>query len=101
MSRDDYGNELTAGREEIASILSGVAEGIRTGTVRLGDSPDAVTVETPDELTLEIELETEDDEMSLELGWSGPYRVTCLLFRPPTLLPRVRTRRPPVWEPPM
>ncbi|WP_435366156.1 amphi-Trp domain-containing protein [Haloarchaeobius sp. DYHT-AS-18] len=43
-----------------------MAEGIRTGAVRLGDSPDAVTVDTPDELTLEIELETEDDEMSLE-----------------------------------
>ncbi|MGB9955645.1 amphi-Trp domain-containing protein [Haloferax prahovense] len=67
MSRDDYEAELSAGREEIASILSGVAEGIRTGAVRLGDSPDAVTVDTPDELTMEIELETEDDEISLEL----------------------------------
>jgi amphi-Trp domain-containing protein len=67
MPRDDYEDELTAGREEIASILSGVAEGIRTGAVRLGDSRDAVTVDTPDELTLEMELETEDDEMSLEL----------------------------------
>ena len=67
MSRDDYEDELTADREEIASILSGVADGIRTGAVRLGDSTDAVTVDTPDELTLEIELENEDGEMSLEL----------------------------------
>ncbi|ACM59054.1 amphi-Trp domain-containing protein [Halorubrum lacusprofundi] len=67
MSQGDYEEELTADREEIASVLSGVADGIRTGAIRLGDNTDAVTVETPDELTLEIELETEDGEMSLEL----------------------------------
>lgn len=65
--RDEYEGEVTAGREEIASILNSVADGIRTGSVRLGDDTDAVTVDTPDNLTLEIELETEDDEMSLEL----------------------------------
>jgi len=67
VSQGDYEEELTADREEIASVLSGVADGIRTGAIRLGDNTDAVTVETPDELTLEIELETEDGEMSLEL----------------------------------
>lgn len=55
---DEYESELTAGNDEIASMLSGVADGIRTGAVRLGDDTDAVTVDTPDELTLEIELET-------------------------------------------
>lgn len=69
---DGFETELTAGREEIASILSGGADGIRTGAVRLGDDADAVTVETPDELTLEIELETEADEMSLELELEWP-----------------------------
>lgn len=72
MSQDDYEEELTADREEIASILNGVADGIRTGAVRLGDSTDAVSVDTPDELTLEIELETEDGEMSLELELEWP-----------------------------
>jgi amphi-Trp domain-containing protein len=72
MSRNDYEGELTADREEIASVLNGVADGVRTGAVRLGDGADAVTVDTPDELTLEIELETEDGETSLELEleWS-------------------------------
>jgi len=84
VSQGDYEEELTADREEIASVLSGVADGIRTGAIRLGDNTDAVTVETPDELTLEIELETEDGEMSLELDWSGPSRVKRLLFRPST-----------------
>jgi amphi-Trp domain-containing protein len=68
MHRDNgYEGELTAGREEIASILEGVADGIRTGTVRLGNDADAVAVSTPDELTLEVELEIEDDESSIEL----------------------------------
>ena len=73
MSQDsEYEGELTGSREEIASVLSGVAEGIRTGAVRIGNGPDSVTVDTPDELTLEIELETEDGERSLELEleWS-------------------------------
>lgn len=70
--RDEYEGEVTAGREEIASVLSGVADGIRTGTIQLGDDTDAVTVDTPDNLTLEIELETEDDEMSLELEIEWP-----------------------------
>lgn len=70
--RDDYEGEVTAGRDEIASILDGVADGIRAGAVRLGEGTDAVTVDTPDELTLEIELETEDDEMGLELELEWP-----------------------------
>lgn len=48
VSRDDYEEELTADRGVIASIPRGVADGVRTGAVRLGDSPDAVTVDTPD-----------------------------------------------------
>jgi len=69
---DNYEVELTADREEIAAAVSGVADGIRTGAIRLGTGADAVSVETPDELSLEIELETEDEEMSLELEleWS-------------------------------
>ncbi len=70
--RDEYETELTGSRAEIASVLHGVADGLRTGAVRLGDETGAVTVETPEELTLEIEFETEDDgaSLELELEWS-------------------------------
>ena len=69
---DEYDEELTGGRAEIASVLEGVADGVRAGDVRLGDGPDAVSVAMPDELTLELELETEDDEVSLELEIEWP-----------------------------
>lgn len=73
VSRDDgYESELTAGREEIAAVLSGVADGVLAGAIRLGDGDDAVTVETPEEFSLEVELETEDDEVSLELELEWP-----------------------------
>ncbi|WP_435102369.1 HVO_2922 family protein [Halarchaeum sp. P4] len=74
MSREhDYESELTTTRDDIAAILSGVADGILSGSIRLGDGADAVVVETPDEITLEIELETEDDEVSLELELEWPH----------------------------
>lgn len=74
MSPDNYESELTASREEIAAVLSGVVDGILAGSIRLGEDETAVSVETPDELSLEIELETEDDEMSLELELEWPSR---------------------------
>ncbi len=68
----DYETELTATREEIAAALNGVADGVLAGSIRLGEGTDAVVVETPDEMTLEIELESEDDELSLELELEWP-----------------------------
>lgn len=70
----DYEYELTAGREEIAAVLSGVIDGILAGTIRLGGGGDAVSVGVSDDISLEIEFEAEDDEMSLELelDWSVP-----------------------------
>ncbi|RNJ26347.1 amphi-Trp domain-containing protein [Halosegnis longus] len=67
----EYEHELTGSRDEIAALLTGVADGLRTGAIRLGDTADAVAVTTPEELTLEIELEVEDDavELELELEW--------------------------------
>lgn len=70
----DYESESTASREEIAAVLSGVADGILAGSLRLGDGEDAVTVRTPEELEFEIELEAEDDELSLELELTWAYR---------------------------
>ena len=54
-------------------MVSRVADGIHAGTVQLRDGTDAVTVDTPDELTLEIELEAADDgtNLELELEWPG------------------------------
>ena len=69
---NDYEFELTAGREEIAAVLSGVTDGILAGTIRLGDGEETVTVTTPEEIALEIELEAEDDELSLELELTWP-----------------------------
>ena len=69
---NDYESELTAGREEIAAVLSGVADGILAGSIRLGDGGNGVTVALPEELALEIELEAEDDESSLELELAWP-----------------------------
>jgi|AntRauTorcE11898_2_1112593.scaffolds.fasta_scaffold00949_3 amphi-Trp domain-containing protein len=67
-----YVTELTGGREEIASILEGVADGVRAGDVRLGDGADSVSVEMPDELFLEVDVETEGDLTSLELEIEWP-----------------------------
>ena len=71
---NDYESELTASREEIATVLSGVVDGILAGSIRLGEGKDAITVAFPEELALEIELEAEDDELSLELelAWPSP-----------------------------
>ena len=73
MSRNhDYESELTATREEIAAVFSGVADGILAGSVRLGDESDAFVVDLPEEITLETEFETEDEELSLELELEWP-----------------------------
>lgn len=84
----DYESELTATREDIAAVLSGVADGILAGSIRLGDSDDAVVIDTPEQLTLEIELETEDDERSLELELEWPQSAVdeSAVTRPEELL---------------
>ncbi|MBX0321918.1 DUF1508 domain-containing protein [Halomicroarcula sp. F13] len=71
---DEYEVELTTTRAEAAALLTGVADGVREGTVRLGDGPEAVTVDTPAELTVELEVEMDDDGVSLEveLEWPNP-----------------------------
>jgi amphi-Trp domain-containing protein len=69
----EFESELTGSRAEIAAVLDGVVDGLLTGSIRLGDGPDAVTVAAPDDISLEIEFESEGDELSLELEleWSG------------------------------
>lgn len=75
MTRDNhYESEFTAGREDVAAVLSGVADGVLAGSIRLGDGPDAVAVEMPEQISVEMELETDDDESELEveLEWPSP-----------------------------
>lgn len=69
-----YESELTAGREEIASVLTGVTDGVLDGTIELGSGDKAIEIHVPDDLSLEIEFEVEADEMGLELEleWPAP-----------------------------
>ncbi len=67
VTRDDYESETTASPEHAAAVLSDVADGLLAGSIRLGEGDDAVAVDVPPELSLEVEFEREDDELSLEL----------------------------------
>jgi len=71
---EDYVSDRTASREDIVAVLDGVADGILSGSVQLGDGADAVAVDAPDEASLEIGVETAGGEVSLELEleWSVP-----------------------------
>ena len=68
----EYEHELTASRDDIAAVLTGVADGLRAGAVRLGDDEEAVTVTMPEELTLDLELEQDGDEIELEIELEWP-----------------------------
>jgi amphi-Trp domain-containing protein len=67
MLQDEYETELTGDRATVAAAMSDVIDGLLAGSVRVGDDADAIAVEIPEELTLEVELETNGDERSLEL----------------------------------
>jgi amphi-Trp domain-containing protein len=66
-----YDWERTVDRAGVAAVLSGVADGVLAGAVELGDG--SVSVDIPEEVDLEVELETEDGETSLdvELEWDS------------------------------
>lgn len=66
--------EMTAEREDIAAVFDGLVDGLLTGTIRLGDSQDAVSVGVSDEISLALELEPENDGacLEIELEWSTP-----------------------------
>jgi len=68
----EYEFELTAGRAEVAAVLSGVVEGLHAGSVRVSDGSEAVAVDVPEELDLEVELELEGGEVSLEVELTWP-----------------------------
>lgn len=69
---EDFDTEISGSRAELADVLSGVADGLRAGSVSLGEGEETVTVKLPPELDLEVELETEAGEHSLELELEWP-----------------------------
>ncbi|TQQ83101.1 DUF1508 domain-containing protein [Halonotius terrestris] len=81
-SPTEYEDELTGSREEIATVLSGVVDGLLTGGLRFGEDADVVSVGVADEVTLEIELEAEHDDLNLELelDWTAPDDESAVSF---------------------
>ena len=68
----NYEIEISGSRGELAAVLTGVADGVRAGSIGLGEGEDAVAVDVPADLALEIELETGDGDTSLELELEWP-----------------------------
>ncbi len=63
--------EKQARREEVASLLRGIAEGLDAGGhVELEQDSWELKLDVPDELELELTLEVEEDETELEIELS-------------------------------
>lgn len=67
--REDVELERTTTREEAATLLHDLADGVASGSVAFDDG--AVVVAVPESLELEVEYEREDDEAEteVELEW--------------------------------
>jgi amphi-Trp domain-containing protein len=67
--REDVAVERTATREEAATLLHDLADGVASGSVAFDDG--AVVATVPEALELEVEYEREDDEaeIEVELEW--------------------------------
>lgn len=70
----EFESEQTATRDEAALVLRELADGVTAGGLRFGHDDETITIDVPDELSVEIELETEDGEQSVEveLEWPEP-----------------------------
>jgi amphi-Trp domain-containing protein len=64
---DNYEMELSTTREEAATVVHGLADGIAAGAVQLGSGDEGRTVDVPKSVTLEIEFGAGDDELGLEV----------------------------------
>jgi amphi-Trp domain-containing protein len=71
---DDYEMEMATSREEAATVLHGLADGLAAGGVQLGE--DGPGVEVPRELELEVECEVDDGEVSLQVELEWPEDAT-------------------------
>ncbi|MFC4448251.1 amphi-Trp domain-containing protein [Halorussus aquaticus] len=66
---EEYALERTADREDVATLLRGIADGVAAGSIRLGDE-EAIAIAVPDAVELEIEFETDDGRsLEVELEW--------------------------------
>lgn len=90
----EFESGLTASREEIAGVLSGVVDGVLAGAIRLGEGADAVRVGVAEEIELEIELEAENDGVSLALELEWPEADA------ESVAPHIETRHPETTENP-
>lgn len=69
-----YEEELETTRQDAARRLRAIADQLEAGgSLTLGSDGEAVVAEVPDDVELEIELEREGDETTLELeiSWTG------------------------------
>ncbi|WP_423750779.1 amphi-Trp domain-containing protein [Salinirarus marinus] len=62
---DEYEEEFTTTRDELAALLADLATEVRAGRVELKHS--AITI--PDEVDVELEYEADDGEFELEVTW--------------------------------
>lgn len=67
-----FESEQVASRDEAATILREMADGVAGGVVRLSADGESVDVELPEEVGVELEFEVEDGEMSVEVELSWP-----------------------------
>ncbi|MFB6124182.1 MAG: amphi-Trp domain-containing protein [Haloferacaceae archaeon] len=62
---DEYEEEFTTTRDELAALLADLATEVRAGRIELKHS--AITV--PEEVAVELEYEADDGELELEVTW--------------------------------
>ncbi|NEU56377.1 amphi-Trp domain-containing protein [Halorussus sp. MSC15.2] len=80
---EEYALERTAAREDVATLLRGIADGVAAGSIRLGDE-DAISVAVPDAVELEVEFETDDGRsLEVELEWDEETAVEAFTDETP------------------
>lgn len=69
----EYEAERAVSREDAATALRQLADGVAAGSVSVGAEAGPVAVDVPADLTFEVELEEGDDEVELEveLEWDA------------------------------
>ena len=62
-------------RDQLAGLLEGIASRIRDGQVVLSSGPDSVTLDLPEQVTVDVEATTQDKargtktQLELEIEW--------------------------------
>lgn len=76
-------------RDELANLLESIAVRIRRGSLTLGEGPDSVTIDLPESLRVEMEVEDSGTrqlrrEFELEIKWPIETDGTPLETEDPT-----------------